>query len=239
MTQGLLPFKYEEDKQNIKLTGFGGLPLYLDLAQAGDLSKSIGKHLRIRSDSQGWTDSQIVTSLMLLNLSGGDCVDDLNRLESDEGLCQIIKRIEKHGMSRQQRRAFLRRWRKGQLRTLPSPSAVFRYLSEFHDSDQEDLRETGKAFIPVANEHLRSLGKVNKDFLSFVQKQSRQKIATLDMDATLVETNKSEALYCYKGFKSYQPLNTWWAEQELIVHTEFRDGNVPAGFDQLRVLHCT
>lgn len=27
----------------------------------------------------------------------------------------------------------------------------------------------------------------------------------------------------------------WWAEQELIVHTEFRDGNVPAGFNQLRV----
>jgi hypothetical protein len=55
------------------------------------------------------------------------------------------------------------------------------------------------------------------------------------MDATLVDTNKSEALYCYKGFKSYQPLNTWWAEQELVVHTEFRDGNVPAGYDQLRV----
>ena len=44
-----------------------------------------------------------------------------------------------------------------------------------------------------------------------------------------------EALYCYKGFKSYQPLNTWWAEQGVIVHTEFRDGNVPAGFEQLRV----
>jgi hypothetical protein len=55
------------------------------------------------------------------------------------------------------------------------------------------------------------------------------------MDATLVETNKSEALYCYKGFKSYQPFNTWWAEQEIVLHTEFRDGNVPAGFDQLRV----
>jgi len=56
------------------------------------------------------------------------------------------------------------------------------------------------------------------------------------MDATLVETHKADALFCYKGFTSYQPLNTWWAEQEMILHTEFRDGNVPAGFEQLRVL---
>ena len=31
-------------------------------------------------------------------------------------------------------------------------------------------------------------------------------------------------------------INTWWAEQGLVVHTEFRDGNVPAGFEQRRVL---
>jgi hypothetical protein len=55
------------------------------------------------------------------------------------------------------------------------------------------------------------------------------------MDATLVETNKEEALYCYQGFKSYQPINTWWSEQGLVLHTEFRDGNVPAGYEQLRV----
>jgi hypothetical protein len=55
------------------------------------------------------------------------------------------------------------------------------------------------------------------------------------MDATLLETTKKEALFCYKGFKSYQPLNTWWAEQGLVVHSEFRDGNVFAGHEQLRV----
>lgn len=38
-----------------------------------------------------------------------------------------------------------------------------------------------------------------------------------------------------QGFSAYQPLNTWWAEQGLVVHSEFRDGNVPAGYEQLRV----
>jgi hypothetical protein len=235
MTQGVLPFKYENDKQQSEMTGFGGLPVYLDMAQAAGLSKSIDRNLKASSDSQGWTDSQVVMSLIMLNLSGGDCVDDVNRLESDEGLCRIIKSVQKHGMTRRQRRAFSRRWRKGQQRTIPSPSAVFRYLSSFHDYEQDKLRESGKAFIPAMNEHLGGFARANGDFLSFVQRQNRQRTATLDMDATLVETSKSEALYCYKGFKSYQPLNTWWWEQELVVHTEFRDGNVPAGFNQLRV----
>jgi hypothetical protein len=235
MTQGILPFKYEKDEQNNKLTGFGGLPAYLDLAQASGLPQSIRENLNVSSESQGWTDSQVVMSLILLNLVGGDCVEDLNCLEDDEGLCRIIERTEKHGMSRKERRSFSRRWRKERKRRIPSPSVVFRYLSWFHDQGQEELREKGKAFIPESNEHLKGLSKVNKDFVSFVQKHNRQRIATLDMDATLVETNKSEALYCYKGFKSYQPLNTWWSEQGLVLHTEFRDGNVPAGYDQLRV----
>ena len=52
----------------------------------------------------------------------------------------------------------------------------------------------------------------------------------------MVETQKADALFCYESYKAYQPLNTWWAEQEVVVHTEFRDGNVPAGYEQLRVL---
>src|ERR1035441_8735071 len=61
-------------------------------------------------------------------------------------------------------------------------------------------------------------------------------VATLDMDATLVESHKRQAHHCYKGFKAYQPLNCWWAEQGVMVYSEFRDGNVPAGHEQLRVL---
>lgn len=55
------------------------------------------------------------------------------------------------------------------------------------------------------------------------------------MDATLVETQKEDALFSYKGFRAYQPFNVFWAEAALVLHTEFRDGNVPAGYEQLRV----
>jgi hypothetical protein len=77
---------------------------------------------------------------------------------------------------------------------------------------------------------------VNRDLIAWVQAKRPEPTATLDRDATLVETHKSEALYGYQHFKAYQPLNTYWAEQGLLLHPEFRDGNVPAGYEQLRVL---
>lgn len=236
MTQGVLPFKYEKDKQGCGMTALGGLPTYLDLAYRAGLPRSIERHIRIRAEGQGWTDSEVILSLLMLNLAGGQSVEDLNGLEGDEGFCRVLGRISKHGLTRKQRRALGNRWRKEKRRAVPSPSAVFRYLAGFHEEDEEKLRHKGKAFIPRTNEHLGGFRKVNRDFLSFVQKHDKQERATIDMDGTLVETHKREALNCYEGYKAYQPHNMWWSEQGMVLHTEFRDGNVPAGFEQLRVL---
>jgi hypothetical protein len=235
MAQGALPFKYEEQLQGGGMTALAGLPVYLDLAHVMGLSRSVENHLAVRAGGRGWTDSQVITSLVLLNLAGGDCVDDLDILQADEGFCRVVRRAYMQGLSRQVCRALERRWVKEGRRSVPSPSSAFRYLSAFHDSEQEKLRQPGKAFIPAANEYLRGFAKVNGDFLAFVQKNNPQQTATLDMDATLVETNKLESFFCYKAFKAYQPINTWWSEQAMVVHTEFRDGNVPAGYEQLRV----
>ena len=57
MPQGILPYKYEEEKTLAGMTSLAGLPLYLDLAVALGLPKSIEHHLAFRP-SQGWTDSQ-------------------------------------------------------------------------------------------------------------------------------------------------------------------------------------
>jgi len=234
MAQGVLGFKYEEEKHDTGMTSLAGLPIYLDLLHSMGLSELIGRHLHVKQ--RGWTDAQMVSSLMLLNIAGGDCVEDLGKVQKDEGFCRILRRVEQQGIRRAERRAVERRWRKERRRSVPSPSAAFRYLSAFHDEAQEGKRKEGKAFIPVPNEHLRGLAKVNQGMAAFMQKRNPQRIATLDEDATLVETAKQDALFSYKGFKSYQPLNTWWAEQQMVLHTEFRDGNVPAGYEQLRVL---
>jgi hypothetical protein len=185
---------------------------------------------------QGWTDQEIAVSLVLLNLAGGDCVDDLEQLNADKGFSKLLKWCANHSLSRRVRREMGKRWRKAKTRSVISPSVARRWLGEFHDEAQEKLRVAGKAFIPKPNEHLLGLSRVNSEFAGWVQRASPQFRATLDLDATLLETSKSDALFCYQGYRAYQPLNVWWAEQELMLHSEFRDGNVPAGWKQLRVV---
>jgi len=235
VTQGLLPFQYESEAGEAGLTGFAGLPLYLELLRATGLDRSIERHVGV-SGEQGWSDRQMVSALLLLNLAGGEGLDDLDRLEADCGLSQLVRAAEAHGQSRRERCAEARRWRRRRWRTFPSPDAAGRWLAGFHGAAAVARREAGRAFIPAASPGLAGLWRVNGELLRLVQAERPAAQATLDMDATLIETHKRAALYCYKRFKAYQPLNTWWAEQGLIVHSEFRDGNVPAGFEQLRVL---
>ena len=46
----------------------------------------------------------MVMSLILLNLAGGECVDDLRILEKDEGLCRVLRRAETHRTRRAETR---------------------------------------------------------------------------------------------------------------------------------------
>jgi len=237
MAQGVLPFQYQDQNRAAGLTALAGLPAYLDLAQAAGLRDSICRHLTICGDkSQGWSDHQIVMSLILLNLAGGDCVADLDKLEADEGLCQVMRKVEHYGLPRRERRSLERRWRKERRRAFVSASPTFRYLATFHDPEQEEKRQARSAFIPKTNKNLKALSKINWDLVAFAQSRSPQSQATLDMDATLVGSEKNQALWCYQHYKAYQPFNVYWFEQDQVILSEFRDGNVPAGHQQLRLL---
>ena len=107
---------------------------------------------------------------------------------------------------------------------MPSSSAVFRYLSKFHDEEEETKREPHRAFIPSATDALGGLRRVNSEMVGFRQRHARHTRATLDIDSTLVETHKQEVFYSYKKRKAYQPLSTYWAEADQIVHFVFENG---------------
>jgi hypothetical protein len=123
------------------------------------LLRSIERHVKARGGIQGWTDAESIVSLMMLNLVGGECVADINRLESDKGFCQLLSKTLDHGLSRKGRRGLKNRWRKEKRRSVSSSSSVFRYLAEFHDRDQERLRGREWAevcFVPNAIGHSKN-----------------------------------------------------------------------------------
>ncbi len=52
----------------------------------------------------------------------------------------------------------------------------------------------------------------------------------------MIHCDKRAAKRTYDGNRGYQPVLALWAEQDVIVADEFRDGNVPAGAGNLRVV---
>ncbi len=237
LSQGVLGFQYEAEPSAAGLTSLAGLPLYLELVKASGLAAAIRQHVHVAGE-QGWLDLQMVLAVLLLNLAGGDCAADLDRLEQDAGFAALLRAIERELLTRRERRSLRTRWRRERQRAVPSASSVLDWLERFHDAAAPKA-VAGSASIPPVTEALQGLWRVNQVLLGFMQTHQPRRTATLDMDATLIETHKRDALPCYKGFKAYQPLNCWWAEQGSMLYSEFRDGNVPAGHEQLRVLQAS
>ena len=208
LPQGVLGFQYEADRSSGGLTSLAGLPLYLDLIEAIGLGAAIRQHVHV-AGAQGWLDIQMVLALIFLNLAGGDCVEDLERLEADSGFAAVLRAIERDVLSSTERRLLKKRWRRPRERTVPSPSAASAWLERFHDPAAPKA-VAGTAVIPDVTEQLRGLWQVNQALLGCIQTHQPATSATLDVDATLIETHKRDALPCYKGFKACQPLNCWW-----------------------------
>ncbi|MEK7280963.1 MAG: IS1380 family transposase [Chloroflexota bacterium] len=234
-SDGLLPYEFVEEPGKSEVTGHAGLLPYIDLACVLGMLEAADEEIGV-CGSQGWKDRDHALSLALLNLAGGECVEDIRMLETDPGICKVFGQAQKYGLSRGERLALEARFRKGRGRTFPSCTRLYEYLNAFHDPAEEEKRVEGQAFIPRKNEHLVGLGKVNKRLTVEVARHAGMREATLDIDAALVETHKDEARYSYKGSKAYQPITTLWAETGLAVWSEFRDGNVPAGHEMLRVV---
>jgi len=156
MAQGALPFQYEAETAASGVTALGGLPVYLDLIKASGLDVAIRKHVRVAGE-QGWLDLQMIVALIVLNLAGGDGLEDLERLEQDAGFAQLMREVERGLLLRAERRALRARWRRPRRRAVPSPSTMADWLARFHDAAAGQPRPPGSAIIPAMAEPIRAL----------------------------------------------------------------------------------
>ena len=220
-------------------TPFGGVLPFLKIV--GDL-KMLHRLPVDRTRSQGWLDAQMVLSIMLLNIFGFDRVADIDRLEDDTVLCMTVRRLELKIYGR--RRATLSaRLRRGRNRTFPSARAIHDWLSRCHDDAAARARIKDQAYIPPPSKELQSLHLINK--LLIHQQIATRGVThlTIDIDATIIPSGKKECLPIYRVATGrvpyetgYQPLMGFSPELDMILHTEMRDGNVPASQDILRFL---
>jgi len=211
ISQGLLPFQLIEDTSKTLLTSFGGLPLVMETFRALGLAQSVKKHLSLLQRPGKYRDADYVECFISLFAAGGDCVDDFERLREDEGLKKLGLRV-------------------------PSPEAVRYFLNGFHEEEPLQDRVAHEAFIPEETQYLKGLALVQRDVICKATRQEQPWKATIDMDASVIESHKQQAYWTYLGEKGYQPVIAYWVEADLIVSDQFRDGNVPARMELLAIL---
>lgn len=213
------PLLIEIDPEPIPetLTALGGVPLVVQTFRSLGLPASVRQQVRIKARQRGYDEAEMVESFVILNALGGECFDDFQRLREDPGLSEMIG----HG--------------------IPSPEAARKFLYQFHEEEKIEeakQRRSGDeiAYIPEETEALVGLGLVNRDLVQELGRRCPdQRIATVDQDATIIESRKQEALRTYEGERGYQPMLAVWAEMNVVLADEFRDGNVPAQMDPLPV----
>ncbi len=169
-------------------------------------------NLQLKTRQRGLTGGQFLESIILLQILGGDCPEDMSLLDQDVCL------------------------ERGLGYKLPKVRTVRDFLDRFHDESLELTRpdrETQKGFILPSSKGVAGLQEVQAGLVRNIAKKHAQagqtlKFATIDQDATIIESHKENALAHYDDGRGYQPMVAVWAEADLVVADEFRDGNVGA-----------
>ncbi len=177
----------------------------------------ISANLPLRKRQRGFSEAQLIESVCLLQSSGGECPEDMSQLAGDACL------------------------ERGLGYAPPKATAVREFLERFHDREleqQRPKREVQKSFIFPSSAPVSALQEVQKGLVRriarlYEKRGQGQRIATVDQDATIIESHKAAAYGHYEGGKGYQPMVAVWAEADLVLADEFRDGNVPAKQDPL------
>lgn len=172
----------------------------------------IGANLQLRKRQRGFSEGQMIESILLLQSIVGACPQDTRLLADDPCLERGLGYV------------------------FPKTTAVREFLELFHDESLESLRpprEEQKSFIFPSSEPLEQLQTVLAGSVGRIAKEYERhgvalRMATIDQDATIIESHKKAALYHYEGGRGYQPMVAVWAEADLVVADEYRDGNVPA-----------
>ena len=207
-----LPFEIADTIDPTLVTGRAGVPLVIELFRQLGVAHGIDTAVPIKQRQRGLRPSQLVESLVALWVSGGDRCQDLTTLREDQALAHLLGY------------------------PLPAATTVRDFLEAFHVEGGPLWAAGPQAAIPLESAALGGLDTANRTLVAGVQRGAPARSATLDVDATLVESHQDAAPVAYDGTRGYQPVVVLWAEQDLILTDQFRDGHVPAGCGNVRVL---
>lgn len=195
-----LDFEIDQEIETGSYTGHAGVPVLIEQFRVCGAAAIVDDAVKFKSRRRGLSPSQMAESLLALWAGGGESVDDLDRLREDRGLPLLL------GYE------------------LPAAQTMRDFLAGFEAAASPPLL----AVAEQDSEALAGLWRANRAVIAQLQKARACKTATIDIDATIIASSKRAAKPTYDGRVGYQPVVALWAEQDVILADEFRDGNVPA-----------
>lgn len=177
----------------------------LEMFRSLGLAQAVEREVKLKERDRGLKVWEMVEGFFALWISGGDRCEDFKLLREDAALAELLG----HGF--------------------PAPNTARDFLDGFDDPDLPLWRAGEKASVREESSGLLGLAEVNRSLLMRLTEFHPAKTATLDIDATIVESHKRSSLRSYDGRRGYQPVLGLWSELDVVVLDEFRDGNVPAG----------
>jgi hypothetical protein len=170
-----LPFESDEAIDPTLVTGRAGVPLGIELFRQLGVARLLDPAVPSRQRQRGLRPAQLVESLVALWVSGGDRCEDLSTLREDQALATLLGY------------------------PLPAATTVRDFLEAFHVEGGPLWTAGPQAAIPRESAALAGLGQANRTLVAGVQQAARETTATLDVDATLVESHKAAATVAYDG----------------------------------------
>jgi hypothetical protein len=160
-------FLFELDPEPLEeaITAYGGIPVFLRAVRSLDVGGRANRHLQLKQRQRGFDEASYVESFLVLNALGGECMGDPQMLGHE----------------------------------VPSPEAARKFLYQFHDEEkieqaQRELPAGQVSYIPDESAPLRGLAQVNQEVVQEMGRRcADQKIATVDVDATIIESWKEQA----------------------------------------------
>ena len=193
------------------VTAHGGVPVLLEHFRSSGAAAIVDREVVHKKRKRGLGASEMVQSLLALWACGGEPCEDLDRLRSDDGLCLLLGH------------------------DLPAAQTARDFLAHFEEPDLP-LLGSGASVVREEGRGLRGLGLASRAVVADLQTRAPQRVATIDVDATILPSSKRAAKLAYDGRCGYQPAVALWAEQDVVLADEFRDGNVSASTGNRRLI---
>jgi hypothetical protein len=206
-----LPFELDERTDEEALTAHAGTPLLVEYFRASGAAAVVDE-TSPKQRARGLSASEMLSSMFVLWAAGGERCEEFAMLREDKALSELL------GFE------------------LPAPQTARDFFERYHAEDLPLLQQGAAARVPSESASLLGMDRASRRLIAWLQQVRPQREATLDIDAAILECDKRAAQPTYDGRRGYQPVVAYWAEQQIVVADEFRDGNVPAGSGNARVI---